>query len=144
MDNLFDKLYNEVILNDELETEKCNICHYKINKDEQSIILKCNHYYHNSCLKKKKGKCPYCNKYYNIENSNNTGCQFIIKRGLHKGKICGRFICNYHKSKVYSDNTINDNTINTNVCTVILKSGVNKGNQCGRTNCKYHNKNIVI
>ena len=148
MESLFNKLYNEVIQNDELNTETCCICHYKIKENEELIKLKCSHFYHKNCLIQNTGNCSYCNKKYKITDKDiiivGNKCNTIIKSTK---QICGRIKCNYHNKKS-NQNTpkieqpSSESIFNT--CNVILKSGINKGKECGRINCKYHNHNIIV
>ncbi len=133
MDNLFNELYNNIIKEENIKEDICNICHYKTTEDK--ITLSCNHIYHSKCLGK-LDFCPYCNKKINtIDLKNNNTCNVLLKSGVNKGKPCGRFMCRIHKVKTKSSNT--------SLCTSILKSGANKGNECGRLNCGIH-KNIII
>jgi hypothetical protein len=95
MDTLFDSIYNEIINEEEMEGEVCNICHWKIFDDK--IKLPCSHLFHKSCLKKKQSNCPYCNKTYNLYNiTTNVKCDKILKTGKNKGNVCGRTNCHYH------------------------------------------------
>lgn len=97
MEDLFNKIYDDITKNDELDKETCNVCHLKIKSDE--IKLDCSHYYHFKCLKKKSGHCPYCMSPYIISNDDITKniCNVIIKSGKRKGESCGRNNCGYHK-----------------------------------------------
>lgn len=134
MDNLFNELYNNIIKEENIKEEVCNICHYKTTEDK--ITLSCNHIYHHKCLGK-LDFCPYCNKKIIInELKDNNTCTVLLKSGVNKGKECGRFMCKIHKIK--------PKNINKSICTSILKSGVNKGKECGRVNCGLHKKNIIV
>jgi hypothetical protein len=98
MEDLFNKIYNDITKNEELDKEICNVCHLKIKSDE--IKLPCSHYYHFKCLKKKVGHCPYCMETYKISQNDISKniCNVIIKSGKRKGETCGRNYCGYHKS----------------------------------------------
>lgn len=103
MDNLFNQIYEKLIQDENNEGDICNICHLKVTKNE--IKLECSHVFHKKCLKKKIGKCPYCDKKYDITNKDkletipNNTCKVILKSGKNKGKECGRINCGYHKNK---------------------------------------------
>ena len=132
MDNLFNELYNQILDEQNIEEDVCNVCHYKTTSDK--VMLYCNHIFHKKCIKKLKF-CPYCEKPLKIKEeivNEDSKCKFIMMSGKNKGKVCGRINCGYHKK----------NTVQ-NVCKQILKSGNNKGKECGRINCKIH-KNIII
>lgn len=143
MDSLFNKLYNNILKEENINEEICNICHYKTLNDK--IILSCKHVFHKKCLKNLKN-CPYCGKKIEkpplekpiiekppIEKQINIICKVILKSGKNKGKECGRKNCLIHK-----------NIPIKNICKVILKSGKNKGKECGRGNCLIHKNNINI
>lgn len=124
MDSLFNEIYNDIITEENIIEDTCNICHFKTM--ENKIKLNCGHIFHKKCIKKcisntisKISKCPYCNK-------------IIIKEDIVK------ITENIKKVK---DNK--NNKVEGNICKKILKSGKNKGKECGRTNCHYHN-NIII
>ena len=131
MDILFNELYNNILKEESINEDICNICHYKTVDDK--IILSCKHVFHSKCLKNLKN-CPYCNKIIEKPNNINIACKIILKSGKNKGKECGRINCKIHK---------NISTENKNKCIQILKSGKNKGKVCGRFNCGIHNKNII-
>ena len=114
MSYTFEELFNLASEMNKSKNEKCLICHFPIIEDQttKNII------------------CPYCQKSTNISKSTNNLCQFILKSGINKGKICNRGNCKYHQT----NQILNDNT-----CKKILMSGKNKGNPCNRNNCKLHN-----
>ena len=118
MDILFNELYNNIIKEENINEEICNICHYKTLNDK--IILSCKHVFHNKCIKNLK-KCPYCFKI--IEKNKNiiTTCKIILKSGKNKGKECGRINCKIHKN-------ISIENINKDICSQVLKSGKIKKN----------------
>ena len=61
MDSLFNQLYNNIIKEEDIKEDKCNICHYKTLNNK--VILKCNHVFHKKCLhewSKKSNNCPLC------------------------------------------------------------------------------------
>lgn len=125
MDSLFNEIYNDIITEENIIEDTCNICHFKTTKNK--IKLKCGHIFHKKCIKKcinntisKISNCPYCNK-------------IIIKEDIVK------ITENIKKVK---DNK--NNKVEGNICKKILKSGKNKGKECGRTNCHYHNNNNII
>tara|TARA_B100001248_G_C27323974_1_gene428153 strand:- start:151 stop:438 length:288 start_codon:yes stop_codon:yes gene_type:complete len=72
----------------------CYICHDENN--EFSIRLKCNHIYHEQCIKesiKLTGpECPYCRDYVNLRTLKKlikpVICKAIIKSGPKKGQQC--------------------------------------------------------
>ena len=133
MDSLFNQLYNDIIKEEDINEDICNICHYKTIDDK--VTLYCNHVFHKKCLKDLK-YCPYCNQKIKIKNNhsniNSEKCKIILMSGKNKGKECGRINCGIHKNKEIQ-----------NICKTILKSGKNKGKECGRLNCGIH-KNINI
>ena len=59
-----------------LLTENCIECNSDV-KDCYSIIVKCNHLYHNHCINKwikNKKTCPLCNKYFAIKENRDKCC----------------------------------------------------------------------
>jgi hypothetical protein len=95
MDSLFNELYNNIIQEEDINEDICNICHYKTIKDK--ITLVCNHVFHKKCLKNLK-LCPYCNQKVKIKDINlNYKCKILLKSGKNKGKECGRLNCKIHK-----------------------------------------------
>ena len=140
----FDKLLKEVNKLNSIDGEQCMVCHFP-DLAENLVKLKCNHFYHESCIQKliksNKIKCPYCDKTSTLkEKVTNVICKVIMKNGVNKGKECNRLNCTYHKVKIQLNNKIT----NSNNCNVVIKSGPNKGQTCNRINCKYHNKNIIV
>lgn len=130
MDDLFNQLYNNLIIEEEIDEDICNICHYKTTNDKLKLV--CGHIYHRECVKNLKS-CPYCGKSINpnifiIKNELNV-CNSIIKSGKNKGIKCPRINCKLH---IKSENDF--------ICKTILKSGKNKGKLCLRINCKIHSK----
>ena len=94
--------------NNKIKGEKCMVCH--MNDLKKNLLkLDCNHYFHESCVKKKNNviKCKYCNKKTKLKSkgsskksNKNKKCQAILKSGKNKGKKCNRINCGYHnKSK---------------------------------------------
>ena len=79
MEDLFNKLYIELIEEEDIKEDICNICHLKTTSDK--VKLKCGHIYHKKCIKNLK-YCPYCNKLIEINNI----CKVILKSGKNKGK----------------------------------------------------------
>lgn len=130
MSYTFEELFNLASEMNKSKNEKCLICHFPIVDDQ--IKLECTHLYHSKCLNLKKTtkniKCPYCQKHTNILKSDHL-CQFILKSGINKGKLCNRSNCKYHQT---------NNILPNNICQKILASGKNKGNPCNRHNCKIH------
>ena len=47
-----------------IENKQCNICLEDMSLEDNLVNLKCNHVYHNSCIKewltKQSTKCPTC------------------------------------------------------------------------------------
>ena len=118
MDSLFNEIYNNIITEENIIEDKCNICHFKTTEDK--IKLKCNHIFHKKCIGNTISKiynCPYCNK-------------IIVKEDIVK------ITENIKKVK--------ETKVKDNICKKILKSGKNKGKECGRANCRYHNNNNNI
>lgn len=147
MTSEYEKLLSLVSKINECEGEKCLICHFP-DKDENLIKLKCQHYFHLSCIPSSNKlleyiKCPYCDKNSKIIK-NIKPCNVILKRGPNKGKECGRNNCKYHKS--ITVNTQNKQNKKSELeCQTIIKSGTRKGEICSRINCKYHKpKSIVV
>lgn len=81
---LNDKILNNDVLLKEYENKDCNICIETYKKDDQIIILPCNHIFHYDCIKNwlcnEKVTCPICrtdvreyiNKQPNAENNDTT------------------------------------------------------------------------
>ena len=72
----------------------CYICHDVNN--EFSINLKCNHKYHQQCIKDSivytSPECPYCRKYVNLIMLSKlikpVICKATLKSGPRKGQQC--------------------------------------------------------
>lgn len=123
MDSLFNEIYNNIITEENIIEDTCNICHFKTT--ENKIKLNCGHNFHKKCISNtflKIFNCPYCNKIISKED--------IIKITENIKKV--------------KDNKIKEKKVEGNICKKILKSGKNKGKECGRTNCRYHNNNNNI
>lgn len=99
MDDLFNQIYEKLIIDENNNGDICSICHLKVTNNE--IKLDCSHVFHKKCLIKKEGNCPYCSKYYTLNKKIITKniCKIILKSGKNKGKECGRINCGYHKNK---------------------------------------------
>jgi hypothetical protein len=148
----FKSLLKEIKFINKKEGEKCFICHFPIDGNEKCYKLKCGHFYHEDCIKIKNGhiKCPYClchnfgkkckicKKYYFHSSCRNNHeeykCQYILSKGINKGKKCSKINCKRHKKHLQLDSKDNG------LCKSILKSGKRKGEICNRKNCHYHNK----
>lgn len=138
----FDKLLKEVNKLNSIDGEQCMVCHFP-DLETNLIKLKCNHFYHETCIikliKNNKIKCPYCDKISTIKEQNRDNiCKVIMKSGINKGKECNRPNCTYHKINIQ---VVDNNLIK---CQSIIKSGTRKGELCNRVNCKYHNKSINV
>ena len=136
----YEDLIKMVEQKNEVEGEKCLICHFPDSK-ENLIKLSCSHYFHKSCLILDKDKlkeyesksfkitCPYCSKKASYKKISNKSKDKKNKKVL--------------QSKTDSKETqSNENQqIDQKCCQVILKTGINKGKICGRICCKYHKSN---
>ena len=65
--------YKKMKYNDEIEyDESCTICLDDFNRNEKILKLKCNHIYHEKCIKTwftKKSNCPNCNNSFSSEDN---------------------------------------------------------------------------
>lgn len=133
------------------EGEECLICHLPISNKNEMTTLRCNHHYHNECIKSNKIKtgpytiitCSYCEKvsrFYEKKEVNKKSdviCKVILTTGKNAGNPCNRLNCKYHNKKV------NKPVLLDNICSAIIKTGKNKGKQCNRKNCKIHKSNPI-
>ena len=62
MDSLFNEIYNNIIKEENIIEDTCNICHFKTT--ENKIKLSCGHIFHKKCLSTwlitKSNTCPMC------------------------------------------------------------------------------------
>jgi len=149
MSKEYDKLLNMVTKLNSVIGEKCLICHFP-DSNKNLVKLSCNHYFHSTCLESSKSnsiiKCPYCDKKTKlVKNIEQTICQVILKRGINKGKECGRNICKYHKSNLTNiSNKVENNEFKNIGCQTIIKTGPKKGQYCNRVNCHYHKQKSIL
>ena len=85
MDSLFNEIYNNIITEENIIEDTCNICHFKTT--ENKIKLNCGHNFHKKCISNtflKIFNCPYCNKIFSffVVNKEAISCGFkgMIKR----------------------------------------------------------------
>lgn len=101
-----DEYITHINNNNNIKGEKCMICH--MNDTYTNLLkLKCNHYFHKSCISKKHKtivKCKYCNKKTTLSSkgsknnkSKSIKCNIILQTGKNKGNKCNRINCGYHK-----------------------------------------------
>lgn len=160
MSKEYEKLLKMVNELNNVTGEKCLICHFP-DSNKNLIKLDCNHYFHSKCLEYSKStsiiKCPYCDKKTKlVKNIEQEICQVILKRGINKGKECGRSNCKYHKNnlqilietnlqKISKKIAVKGNKSQNLGCQSIIKTGPKKGQYCNRVNCHYHKqKNIIV
>ena len=99
--NEYQNLLKYVNKMNNIEGEKCLICHFP-DKKNNLIQLSCKHFFHSRCLDLKDSKyiiCPYCDckTFKNDLNSFSDRCSIILKSGVNKGKPCNRSNCKLHK-----------------------------------------------